>query len=88
MALAGAVLMPVSLFLHWYAVAEGATGDNSRFTVQGWDAFESTDTPETNTETTPCLCRHVICRSMQPVVHVVARPALPEEPPGRSERLA
>jgi hypothetical protein len=40
---AGAVLMPVSLFLHWYEVPEGATGDNARFTVQGWDAFESTD---------------------------------------------
>jgi hypothetical protein len=44
LALAGAVLMPVSLFLHWYEVAEGATGDNARFSVQGWDVFESTDT--------------------------------------------
>jgi hypothetical protein len=43
LALAGAVLMPVSLFLHWYEVPEGATGDNARFTVRGWDAFESTD---------------------------------------------
>src|SRR6266536_3133061 len=42
-AFTGAVLMPFSLFLHWYEVPEGATGENARFTVQGWDAFESTD---------------------------------------------
>jgi hypothetical protein len=42
-AVAGAVLMPVSLFLHWYEVAEGATGDNAKITIKGWDAFESTD---------------------------------------------
>lgn len=44
LALAGAVIMPVSLFLHWYEVAEGATGDNARFAVKGWDVFEATDT--------------------------------------------
>jgi hypothetical protein len=43
LALAGAVLMPVSLFLHWYEVKEGATGDNAKFTIKGWDVFESTD---------------------------------------------
>ena len=40
LALAGAVLMPVSLFLHWYEIN---TGD-STFTSKGWDVFESTDT--------------------------------------------
>lgn len=44
LALAGAVLMPVSLWLHWYELKEGATGDNAKFTIKGWDAFESTDT--------------------------------------------
>ncbi len=39
MALAGAVLMPVSLFLDWYTV----TTEDSRFTFDGWDVFESTD---------------------------------------------
>jgi hypothetical protein len=43
LAVAGAVLMPVSLSLHWYEIAEGATGDNARFTVSGWTVFESTD---------------------------------------------
>jgi hypothetical protein len=43
LAVTGAALMPVSLFLHWYAVAEGATGDNARFVLKGWDVFESTD---------------------------------------------
>jgi len=43
-ALAGAVLMPVSLFLNWYEIDEGATGDNAKITLKGWDSFESTDT--------------------------------------------
>lgn len=43
-ALAGAALMPVSLFLDWYEVSEGATGDNAAIPLTGWDAFESTDT--------------------------------------------
>ena len=41
--IAGAVLMPLSLFLDWYAVKQGATGDNARIEVSGWDVFESTD---------------------------------------------
>ena len=43
LAVAGAVLMPISLFLDWYAVKAGATGDNARIELKGWDAFESTD---------------------------------------------
>jgi hypothetical protein len=43
LAAVGAVLMPLSLFLDWYAVKEGATGDNARIKVEGWDVFESTD---------------------------------------------
>ena len=43
-ALAGAVLMPVSLFLNWYEIDEGATGDNAKIALKGWDSFESTDT--------------------------------------------
>lgn len=39
LALAGAVLMPVSLFLDWYEVN---TGDGV-FDLKGWDAFETTD---------------------------------------------
>ena len=42
--LVGAALMPVSLFLDWYEIKEGATGDNSAILLKGWDAFESTDT--------------------------------------------
>ncbi len=42
--LVGAVLMPASLFLDWYEIKEGATGDNSAISLKGWDAFESTDT--------------------------------------------
>ncbi len=42
--LVGAVLMPVSLFLDWYEVSEGATGDNAKISLKGWDSFESTDT--------------------------------------------
>jgi hypothetical protein len=40
LALAGAVLLPISLSLDWYEVN---TGD-SLFTLDGWDVFESTDT--------------------------------------------
>ena len=36
--------MPVSLFLDWYEVDEGATGDNATIALKGWDSFESTDT--------------------------------------------
>ena len=44
-ALAGAVLMPVSLFLDWYVVPERAGGrDFGSFALDGWDAFEATDT--------------------------------------------
>ena len=39
LAVAGAVLMPVSLFLDWYTVD---TGDTT-FSSQGWDVFETTD---------------------------------------------
>jgi hypothetical protein len=45
MALAGAVMMPTSLFLHWYAVKEQAGGrDFSGYSLDGWQVFESTDT--------------------------------------------
>lgn len=45
MAVTGAVLMPTSLFLHWYEVKEGAGGrDFSSYSLHGWDAFEATDT--------------------------------------------
>jgi len=40
LAVAGAVVMPVSLFFYWYEVN---TGD-SIFKMKGWDVFESTDT--------------------------------------------
>jgi hypothetical protein len=40
LALAGAVLMPISLTLDWYEVE---TGD-SLFQVDGWQVFETTDT--------------------------------------------
>ena len=40
LALAGAVLMPISLSLDWYEVN---TGD-SLFQVDGWQVFETTDT--------------------------------------------
>jgi hypothetical protein len=44
MALAGAVLMPASLFLDWYAVRAGAHGEDfGGYALDGWDAFESTD---------------------------------------------
>jgi hypothetical protein len=44
-ALAGAALMPVSLFLDWYAVKAGAHGEDfGRYSLDGWDVFESTDT--------------------------------------------
>jgi hypothetical protein len=42
-ALAGAALMVVSLFLDWYAVKEGATGDNATIKLHGWNVFEATD---------------------------------------------
>jgi hypothetical protein len=44
LSLAGAALMPISLFLDWYEVDEGATGDNAKIALKGWDSFESTDT--------------------------------------------
>jgi hypothetical protein len=45
MALAGAALLPISLFLDWYAVPERAGGrDFGSFALDGWDAFEATDT--------------------------------------------
>ena len=45
MALAGSALLPVSLFLDWYAVPERAGGrDFGSFALDGWDAFEATDT--------------------------------------------
>jgi hypothetical protein len=44
MALAGAVLMPVSLFVDWYGVKAGAHGEDfGAYKLDGWDAFESTD---------------------------------------------
>jgi hypothetical protein len=36
--------MPVSLFLDWYAVKARARGDFDRYTLDGWDVFEATDT--------------------------------------------
>ena len=39
LAIAGAILMPVSLFLHWYHID---TGDSS-FEMSGWNAFETVD---------------------------------------------
>lgn len=39
LAVAGAALMPVSLFLDWYEVD---TGDGT-IAIDGWDVFESTD---------------------------------------------
>jgi hypothetical protein len=45
MALAGAALLPVSLFLDWYSIPERAGGrDFGSFALDGWDAFEATDT--------------------------------------------
>jgi hypothetical protein len=43
LAVAGAILMPISLSLDWYAIKEGATGDNARFELSGWQSFETTD---------------------------------------------
>jgi hypothetical protein len=42
LAIVGAVLMPVSLFLDWYEVSD--VGDNAPIPLEGWDSFESTDT--------------------------------------------
>jgi hypothetical protein len=43
--LAGAVLMPASLFFSWYHLKERAGGrDFSAYSLSGWEAFESTDT--------------------------------------------
>jgi hypothetical protein len=42
LALAGAVLMPVSLFLHWFELESYIEG--ASFSVKGWDVFEATDT--------------------------------------------
>jgi len=39
LAISGAILMPVSLFLDWYELREGATGDNARFAMSGWDSL-------------------------------------------------
>jgi hypothetical protein len=44
LALAGAVLMPFSLFLDWYGVKRLAGRDFDAYTLDGWDVFESTDT--------------------------------------------
>jgi hypothetical protein len=41
-AVAGAVLMPVSLSLDWYSVPAGLVTEES-FSLGGWDSFESTD---------------------------------------------
>jgi hypothetical protein len=42
LALAGAALMVVSLFLDWYTVGAGAVSDRA-FPLEGWATFESTD---------------------------------------------
>jgi hypothetical protein len=45
MAVVGAVMMPTSLFLHWYSVKAQAGGrDFSEYNLDGWQVFESTDT--------------------------------------------
>jgi hypothetical protein len=41
-AIAGAAIMPASLFLDWYKVAPGTFAETS-FTFDGWEVFESTD---------------------------------------------
>jgi hypothetical protein len=45
LALTGAVLMPTSLFLHWYAIDREAGGrEFDAYPLSGWEVFEATDT--------------------------------------------